>query len=104
MKWHREQGALWRSGRRSTQTGRPPEDARALVQSDHHGGVHSTDGGEAGALVDRHGRYLFKAVDNLHAIVPIDSAIYEADKRRAPRRRPRGQGGMVGLRLSVWLG
>mmetsp|Transcript_40697 Transcript_40697/g.86688 ORF Transcript_40697/g.86688 Transcript_40697/m.86688 type:complete len:836 (+) Transcript_40697:67-2574(+) len=62
------------------------KDARALVQSDYHGGVDSLYDGEdslrGGAIVEAKsaaaGRYLSKAVDNHQAIVPIDSSVYEA--------------------------
>eukprot|EP00581_Thalassiosira_minuscula_P012191 CAMPEP_0183715182 /NCGR_PEP_ID=MMETSP0737-20130205/9520_1 /TAXON_ID=385413 /ORGANISM="Thalassiosira miniscula, Strain CCMP1093" /LENGTH=733 /DNA_ID=CAMNT_0025944267 /DNA_START=94 /DNA_END=2295 /DNA_ORIENTATION=+ len=59
------------------------KDARALVESDYHGGVNSVyEGDDNGAIIPKedpiHNRYLSSAVDNLQAIVPIDSAIYEA--------------------------
>ena len=61
------------------------KNARALVQSDYHGGVNSHYDGDKhhgnGALVahaDPNNRFLATAVDNHHAIVPIDSTIYEA--------------------------
>ena len=55
--------------------------ARALVQSDYHGGVHSyCDGEHEGGelVVQSEPKYLANAVDNLAAIVPVDSAVYEA--------------------------
>lgn len=60
------------------------KDARALVASDEYGGVESLDldegSGSGGQIVarDENCHYLAKAVDNYGAVVPIDSAIYEA--------------------------
>eukprot|EP00578_Thalassiosira_sp_NH16_P013701 CAMPEP_0181117942 /NCGR_PEP_ID=MMETSP1071-20121207/22806_1 /TAXON_ID=35127 /ORGANISM="Thalassiosira sp., Strain NH16" /LENGTH=887 /DNA_ID=CAMNT_0023202393 /DNA_START=104 /DNA_END=2767 /DNA_ORIENTATION=+ len=58
------------------------KEARALVARDEYGGVESLDpdGGSRGQLVARNEscHYLAKAVDNYGAVVPIDSAIYEA--------------------------
>lgn len=61
------------------------KDARALVQSDYHGGVNCYSEGEYdnnnnGAIITKEddNRYLSNAVDNHKAIVPIDSTLYEA--------------------------